>query len=148
MTDENYDGENDRTEQSLLKKGTIAAGTAGIATVGAAATATAQDDDDDDGLVFAYNYFPGESCEIISLLQQSATVDILRVDGDTVSEISQPDDYTGYVIRYDRGDGDSSGTTTFLFTRGDDLSEGDSVEIGEEAEMFSPELNLLGADLD
>lgn len=149
MTDENHESEHETTGQSLMRKGTVATATAGTAAIGAAATATAQDDDDDDALVFAYDYFPGESFEVISTLEQTTTVDVLRVDDETVPEISQPDDWSGYVIRYDRGgDGDSAGITTFLFTRSDDLSEDDSAEIGEDAQIYSTQLNLLSADLD
>ncbi|WP_254529700.1 calcium-binding protein [Natrinema gelatinilyticum] len=148
MTDENHESEHETTGQSLMRKGTVATATAGTAAIGAAATATAQDDDDDDALVFAYDYFPGESFEVISTLEQSTTVDVLRVGDQTVPEISQPDEWSGYIIRYDDGDGDSAGITTFLFTRSDDLSEDDSAEIGEDAQIYSTQLNLLSADLD
>uniref|UniRef100_A0A7D5GNQ9 Uncharacterized protein n=1 Tax=Natrinema halophilum TaxID=1699371 RepID=A0A7D5GNQ9_9EURY len=99
-------------------------------------------------LVFSYDYFPGGSFEVISELQQNTVVDMLVVGGETVDEISQPDEWSGYVIRYDMENDEAAGVTTFLFTRSEDLSVDDSESLGEDAQMFSPALNLLAADLD
>ncbi|WP_114576310.1 hypothetical protein [Saliphagus sp. LR7] len=102
--------------------------------------------EDGNVLVFAYDYHPGQSFEVVAQLEQATTVNCLQDDDETVSEISQPDDYSGYVIRYDIGDG--SGITAFLFSRDENLSADDTGSLGEDASMFSPTLNLLSTTLD
>ncbi len=149
MTDENYEtehGSDGESRHSLAKKGTLAA--SGLA-LGAAAssTASAQDDDDDEALVFAYDYIPDEDFDVLASLDQGTTVSALEVDGEMVDEISQPDDYNGYVIRYDTGN-DSAGITTFLFLRDQTLDTDDSEGFESDATMFSPDLNLLSVSLD
>ncbi|WP_276253249.1 calcium-binding protein [Halomontanus rarus] len=140
MTDQETTGDSRR---SFMAKGALATGalalgtgTFGTATVGAQDTSVA---------VFANNYYPGADFDVVAPLQTSTTVDILQVDGETVSEISQPDDWTGHVIRYDIGQ--QAGITTFLFARDQSLSAGDSGTIGEDASVLSSELNLLNTSL-
>ena len=101
----------------------------------------------DRALVFSYDYYPGTEFDVISQLETGTTVRILQtVDEETVPEISQPDDYTGHVVRYQVGPG--AGITSFLFLRDEALSAGDSGTMGEVASMFSPDLNLLQTSWD
>ncbi|QLG47565.1 calcium-binding protein [Natrinema halophilum] len=122
-----------------MKKGAATASAVALGTAATAGTATAQETVA--ALVFSYDYFPGSDFTVVSPLQQSTTVDVLQVDGETVDEITQPDEYDGHVIRYDDG-GENAGVTTFLFTQ-DGLSSGDSGTMGQDAQMFSSDLNLL-----
>lgn len=117
---------------------TLGTGAFGTATVGAQQEQVA---------VFANNYYPGANFDVIDQLQTGTTVDILQVDDETVSEISQPDEWIGHLIRYEVGAAES-GITTFLFLRGQSLSADDSGTIGEDAAMLSSQLNLLSTSLD
>lgn len=102
---------------------------------------------EDRALVFSYDYYPDVDFDVVSQLQTSTTVRILQtVEGETVSEISQPDEYTGHVIRFDIGG--SVGITSFLFLRGQSLSDGDSGTLSGSASMFSPQLNLMQTSLE
>lgn len=135
------------SRRSVLKKGALASSALALGASASAGTAAAQDDQ---ALVFSYDFHPGQSFDVIAKLQQSTTVRVLRTaEEETVSEISQPDDWSGYVIRYDMGtDGDTAGTTTFVFMREDALSSDDTETFDEDASMFSPELNLLSTSID
>lgn len=104
---------------------------------------------DDDGrtLVYSYDYYPNQDFDVLAQLETGTTVSMLETaEGETVSEISQPDDYTGHVVRYDM-DG-FAGLTGFVFLRDESLESGDSSSLGTEASMFSPELNLLEVSRD
>lgn len=126
-----------------MAKGALATGalTLGTGAFGAATVAAQQDQ----VAVFADSYYPGAQFDVIAPLQTSTTVEILQVDGEPVSEISQPDEWSGNLIRYDIGQG--AGITTFLFVRGQSLSRGDSGTIGQDASVLSSELNLLNTTL-
>lgn len=94
-------------------------------------------------LVFSYDYKPGSEFETIAHLQPGTTIRLLRtVDGETVSEISQPDEYTGHVIRYESSGG-ALEPTTVLFVREGRISTGESASLDTDASMFSSRLNLL-----
>lgn len=98
-------------------------------------------------LVFSYDYYPGVEFDVVSQLQTSSTVRILQtIEGENVAEISQPDEYTGHVIRYNIGG--SVGITSFLFARNQSFSAGDSETLSETASMFSPQLNLMETSID
>lgn len=93
-------------------------------------------------LVFSYDYYPGINFDVVSQLETGTTVSILQtVDEETVPEISQPDEYTGHIIRYDIGG--SVGITAFLFSRDVSLDAGDSGTLSDMGSMFSPTLNLM-----
>ncbi|WP_120246522.1 calcium-binding protein [Halopiger aswanensis] len=124
--------------KSALAAGALTLGTGAFGT----ATVAAQREQ---VAVFADSYYPGANFDVIDPLQQGTTVDILQVDDEPVTEISQPDEWTGHVIRYDIGQG--AGITTFLFVRGDRFSRGDSGTIGPEASVLSSDLNLLTTSL-
>ena len=123
--------------KSALATGALTLGTVGTATVAAQQEQVA---------VFADSYYPGANFDVVAQLQQGTTVDILQVDGEPVAEISQPDEWTGHIVRYDIGQG--AGITTFLFVRGQGLDSGASGRIGTEASVLSADLNLLNTAMD
>lgn len=97
-------------------------------------------------LTYSYDFQPGGTFDVAGKLETSQTVKMLQtVSGDTVSEISQPDEYGGYVIRYDVGE---ATVPAFLFVRDDSLSVGDSETMGDSASVFSPRLNLMRTTLE
>ncbi|RKD97306.1 hypothetical protein ATJ93_0291 [Halopiger aswanensis] len=124
-----------------MAKGALATGALALGGFGTA-TVSAQEDQI---AVFATDLYPGADFDVIAQLQESTTVEILQLDGETVSEISQPDEWTGHIIRYDIGQ--ESGITTFLFVRGAGLSAGDSGTLGEEASVLSSDLNLMSTSV-
>lgn len=102
-----------------------------------------QEDEEGRILVFSHDFEAGAEFDVISQLETSTTVRILQtVDEETVPEISQPDEYTGHVIRYN-GDDPPLAPTTLLFVRAGSMSADDSATLGDEASMFSSQLNLL-----
>lgn len=124
------------SRRSFMAKGVLAASALalgasafGTATVSAQRAQTA---------VFSNNYYPGASFEVIAPLQTNTTVDRLRAEGETVPEIAQSNEWTGHIIRYDE-----AGITTFLFTRGQRLNADENGTMGDDASMFSSQLNLL-----
>lgn len=134
------------SRRSVVKKGILASGLLAVGAGASAGTTAAQDDQ---VLVFADDFLPGESFDVIARLQQSTTVDLLRTaDEETVSEISQPDEWSGYVIRHDNGADDANGVPTFLFTEDNSVSSDDTLTLDDDASMFSPELNLLSTSID
>ncbi|GAB3664307.1 hypothetical protein [Halopiger thermotolerans] len=104
-------------------------------------------DDDGQVLVFTYDYEAGESFEVISQLETSTTVEILQSEGETVPEISQPDEYAGHVVRLQADDG-PQGPTILLFTRDESYESGASGSLGDDAQIFSTQLNLLSTSLE
>lgn len=141
MTRQDTTGDSRRSflAKSALTTGTLALGTGafGTATVGAQQERVA---------VFANNYYPGATFDVIDRIETGTTVDILMAEGDTVPEISQPDEWVGHIIRYQIGTAES-GITTFLFAQGESLDAGDSGTIGEDASVLSSRLNLLSTSL-
>lgn len=131
----------DSSRRSFMKKGALATGALALGTAGAN-TASAQQTRR--VLVFAYQYYPNIRFRVRQPLQASTTVNILRrPDGNRVPEISQPDDYNGYVIDYRLQDNARvAGITTLLFTRGL-LERGVSYRLAADAQVFTSELNLL-----
>lgn len=105
-------------------------------------------DDDGQVLVFTYDYEAGEDFDVVSQLETGTTVSILETaEGETVPEISQPDEYTGHVVRY-AADNGPQGPTVLLFTRDQSFSSGDSGTLGEDAQIFSTRLNLISTSLE
>ncbi|WP_222919287.1 hypothetical protein [Natrinema sp. SYSU A 869] len=104
--------------------------------------------DGGDVILYTYHFEANESFDVVSELEADTTVRALvTADLETVPEISQPDEYNGYIIRYQVDDG-PRGPTVFLFTRDETLETGDSATLGEEAQMFSSQLNLIETTLD
>ncbi|GAA0223857.1 hypothetical protein ACFFQF_09195 [Haladaptatus pallidirubidus] len=129
--------------RSFMKKGALATGALALG-LGSAGTAAAQDSE---VLVYTYDYHPNVPFRVTNALEQSTTVRLLeRPGGGDVPEISQPDDYSGYVIRYNLG-GQNAAITTMMFSRSASLSSGDRRRFSGDATIFSSELNLLSTNL-
>ncbi|WP_440009608.1 hypothetical protein [Halomicrococcus sp. SG-WS-1] len=143
-TDDSAGGETtEESRRSFMKKGALASGATalGLSSVDSAAA----QDGPVQVLVYTYNYYPNVAFDVIQQLQASTTVNVLRrPSGRTVPEISQPDDYNGYVINYRLGGqgGQSAGITTLLFTR-DALQTNARYRLSGNAQVFSSDLNLL-----
>lgn len=138
-TTDTTDSEDSR--RSFLKTSALAAG--GLA-LGASSTDGAAAQAGQQALVYAYEYHPATNFRIEDELQASTTIRLLRLPGgNTVPEISQPDDYNGYVIRYEMGNPRAT-ISTFLFTRRN-LQRNQRYRLSASAQVFSSELNILGA---
>ena len=121
-----------------MKKGAIATGALAL---GAAGTGSAATQQQGNALVFSYEFFPGATFRVTAPLQASTTIDILNGPNDQgVPEISQPDEYNGYVISYQLG---GSTIYTFAFTRGQTLQPDSTYQFSQSAQVFSTQLNLL-----
>jgi hypothetical protein len=134
--------EGDESRRSFMKKGALASGALAL---GLSSMDSAAAQDNRQVLVFTYQYYPNVSFRITQQLQASTTVNVLRrPGGGTVPEISQPDDYNGYVINYRLGaqGQQSAGITTLLFTRGS-LNTNQRYRLAGDAQVFSADLNLL-----
>jgi hypothetical protein len=147
---EQQDAENVESEErrSFMKKGALATGALALG-LGSAGTASAQGRN---VLVYTYDYHPNVEFRVVNSLEQATTVRLLeRPGGGNVPEISQPDDYDGYIIRYllgGGGGGNAQGQiTTFMFGRGLSLSRGDTRQFSGNASIFSSTLNLLSTSL-
>jgi len=92
--------------------------------------------------VFAYDYWPETPFLVINQLQTSTTVDILNgIDDGGIPEISQPDDFNGYVVNYRMND-DGPGLYTAVFAEAS-LQTDERYQFSGDAQMFSTQLNLL-----
>ncbi|WP_266077021.1 twin-arginine translocation signal domain-containing protein [Haladaptatus caseinilyticus] len=130
--------------RSFMKKGALATGALALG-LGSAGTAAAQDGNS--VLVYTYDYHPNVPFRVTNSLEASTVVRLLqRPGGGDVPEISQPDDYSGWVIRYDLG-GQDAAITTVMFSRSASLSRGDRRRFAGDATIFSSELNLLSTTL-
>lgn len=145
MTDSNLDPETsterDSSRRSFMKKGALASGALALG-LGASGSAAAQQQSR--VLLFAYDYYPGASFNVVAPLQTSTTVDILDGPNDQgVPEISQPDEYNGYVINFTLG---NRPVHSFVFTRRN-LQRDRSYRLSTDAQVFSTQLNLLEANI-
>ncbi|WP_458207233.1 twin-arginine translocation signal domain-containing protein [Haladaptatus sp. NG-SE-30] len=130
--------------RSFMKKGALATGALALG-LGSAGSASAQQGAE--MLVYTYDYHPNIPFRVTNALEQSTVVRLLRrPGGGDVPEISQPDDYNGWVVRYDLGGQDAS-LTTVVFSRTANLSSGDRRRFSGDATIFSSELNLLSTSL-
>lgn len=141
MTDSNLDPETsttrDSSRRSFMKKGALASGALALG-VGASGSASAQQQSR--VLIFAYDYYPGASFRAVAPLQTSTTVEILDGPNDQgVPEISQPDEYNGYVINFTLG---NRPVHSYVFTRRN-LQTDSRYHLSTDAQVFSTQLNLL-----
>lgn len=90
-------------------------------------------------LVFTRDFYPNVPFRIVSQLPAFITVSILDQPPDGVQVISQPDDYNGYVARYDFHE---TPIFVFLFSRRY-FSAGSRHRFGDDATYFSSNLDLL-----
>ncbi|WP_458185973.1 twin-arginine translocation signal domain-containing protein [Haladaptatus sp. NG-WS-4] len=134
-----------KERRSFMKKGALATGALALG-LGSAGSASAQGQN---VLVYTYDYHPGVQFRVVNALEQSTTVRLLqRPGGGNVPEISQPDDYNAYLIRYQLGGGGGQGQiTTIVFGRDLSLSQGDTRRFSGDASIFSSTLNLLSTSL-
>ncbi|EFW90418.1 hypothetical protein ZOD2009_20213 [Haladaptatus paucihalophilus DX253] len=142
-TQEHVESEDRR---SFMKKGALATGALALG-LGSAGTAAAQNQN---VLVYTYDYHPNVEFRVENSLEKATTVRLLqRPGGGNVPEISQPDNYNGYIIRYLLGQngGSDAQITTFLFGDGLSLSQGDTRRLTGGASVFSSTLNLLSTDI-
>lgn len=145
---EQQDAENVESEErrSFMKKGALATGALALG-LGSAGSASAQGRN---VLVYTYDYHPQVQFRVVNALEQATTVRLLeRPGGGNVPEISQPDEYDGYIIRYllGGGGGGQGQITTFVFGRNLSLSQGDTRQLSGDASVFSSTLNLLSTSL-
>ncbi|WP_227375209.1 twin-arginine translocation signal domain-containing protein [Haladaptatus halobius] len=133
--------------RSFMKKGALATGALALG-LGSAGSASAQGAN---VLVYTYDYHPNVQFRVVNALEQSTTVRLLqRAGGGNVPEISQPDDYNAYIIRYQLGaglQGSQGQITTFVFGRDLSLSSGDTRRFSGDASVFSSTLNLLSTSV-
>ncbi|SIR06137.1 Tat (twin-arginine translocation) pathway signal sequence [Haladaptatus litoreus] len=130
--------------RSFMKKGALATGALALG-LGSTGSASAQNQN---VLVYTYDYHPGVQFRVTASLEQSTTVRLLeRPGGGDVPEITQPDDYSGYVIRYQLGGGDQGQITTFVFGRDLSLSTDSTRRFSGDASIFSSTLNLLSTTI-
>ena len=140
-TDESTDGS--RREQ--LKKGALAAGAValGVSSSGTGAAQQVQQD----VLTYFDDYQPGQTVRIIAQLPQDIVVSLLQLpNGNTIPEISQPDDYNGYVIRPTTGGNNRAVGATYMFTRAS-LSPDNRYQFGTSSNVFSSQLSLINTSL-
>lgn len=134
-------GEQNDSRRNFMKKGVLTAGALALG-LSATGTATAQDGQDE-VLVFTDDYIARTPFHVIAQLPQSITIRLLRLpNGNEVPEISQPDDYNGYSIRY--GNGGNVIGASYVFTQGT-LREGRRFRFSSDANIFSGRLNLVSA---
>ncbi|WP_458209018.1 twin-arginine translocation signal domain-containing protein [Haladaptatus sp. NG-SE-30] len=132
-----------KERRSFMKKGALAASALALG-LGSAGSGSAQAQE---ALVYMYDYHPNVPFRVTNALQQSTTIRLLRrVGGGNVPEISQPDDYDGWIIRYELG-GENAALTTFMFARNVNVSTGDRRQFAPDATVFSSSLNLLSTRL-
>ncbi|WP_231183254.1 twin-arginine translocation signal domain-containing protein [Haladaptatus sp. DYF46] len=136
-----------KDRRSFMKKGALATGALALG-LGSAGSASAQSSN---VLVYTYDYHPSVEFRVVNTLEAATTVRLLeRPGGGNVPEISQPDNYNGYIIRYLLGgsNGGQGQITTFMFKQGGQtLSQGDTRQFSGDASIFSSELNLLSTSI-
>ena len=127
------------SRREFLKKGLLAASAVGL---GIAGVGTVAAQGERDTLVYFDDYVADARFRVVSILPATITVRMLALPGGgEVPEISQPDDYNGYAIRYDRGTGSVAGAS-YVFTKGT-LRERTKYEFLRDATVFSSRLGLL-----
>ncbi|WP_458206952.1 twin-arginine translocation signal domain-containing protein [Haladaptatus sp. NG-SE-30] len=138
-TRERTDTKADDSRRDFMKKGALTASAVGLGLAGAGTTAAQQRDD---VLVYTDDFIARTPFRIVSQLPQSITVQLLRLpNGNNVPEISQPDDYNGYAMRYSIGNQNVIGAS-YVFTTGT-LQEGTRYRFSQDANVFNGRLNLL-----
>ncbi|WP_120242863.1 hypothetical protein [Halopiger aswanensis] len=93
-------------------------------------------------LVPMNDYQPGMTGRVVDRLPAPIVVDLLALpNGDTVSVLTQPDEYRGYVVRSTLT-ATQVRSTTIVFTR-DSLETGACYVFEVGAQLFSTQLSLL-----
>ncbi len=144
IEDEAFDEEsNDSSRRDFMKKSAVATGALALGSAATSGAVSAQSGDPS-VLVFTYQYYPNVKFKVRQPLTATTTVQLLqRPSGNTVPEISTPDDYNGYVIDYRvQGNSQNSGIVTFLFTKSS-LDQNGTYKLSGDAQVFTSALNLL-----
>ncbi|WP_175424182.1 hypothetical protein [Haladaptatus sp. W1] len=140
------------SRRSFLKRGVVTASAIGGLSVAGSATGLAQTSEraalqqSKDVLVFLYGYQPNLPFRVLGTLEQVNTVRLLTpIRGGPAPEISQPDNYTGYIIGLV---GLDVRTPTFLFTQDSQLNINPTqafsgYQFSPEFASFSSELSLI-----
>lgn len=137
---EEIEGDEGSSRRSFMKKGAVAAGA--LALGGAASSGTAAAQVGEEFLIFTDEYFPRATFRVVARIPATTTINILR--NPRVPEISQPDEYTGWVIRYRLAGGSrAGGITSMVFSRNGNLPIDGTGRFGADAQVFSARLNLL-----
>lgn len=127
----------DAARRSFMKKGALASGALalGLGSAGSAAAAPS-----DTVRVFAYDYRPMVPFDVIDQLNQPT---INAIVGHS-SVLSDSDEFTGYVIRYQMPQGQPKpGEYAFVLTKGTSLSTGSTLKFDGSVSVFDKEINLL-----
>lgn len=126
------------SRRSFMKKSALTSGALALGVAGSDSAAAQQQQN---ALVFSYEFFPGAPFRVDAQLQASTTIDLLSGPRDQgVPEISQPDEYNGYVVGYQIG---NSVIYTFAFVRGETLQQDARYRFDDNSQVFSSQLNLL-----
>ena len=128
------------SRRSFMKKGAVAAGAVALGTAASAGSAAANSGDQ--WLVFTDEYYPRAPWVPVSQLPQTTVVNILGLG--TTQEITQPDEYSGYIIQYQFAGG-NPGPIAMIFTRNGTLNVNSNARqrFTNQAQVFSASLNLL-----
>ncbi len=137
MTQDNQESNvliDDESRRSFMKKGALASSAVALG-LGASGTATAQQAGS--ALLFTYDYSPRRQFQTVAQIQQSTTNSILA------DLVGQADEWTGFIVRYRRGE-DDPGEFFLAFTRGGPLGSG---EFSTNVSFFQSDANLLRVEL-
>ncbi|MDS0478433.1 hypothetical protein [Natrinema sp. 1APR25-10V2] len=93
-------------------------------------------------LVPIHEYRPGLTVRVVDRLPAPITVQLLRLpNGTTVPELTQPDEYAGYVARTEPG-ADRVRSTMIVFTRGS-LETDACYTFEADVQVFNTQLHLF-----
>lgn len=151
MTPDSHEHEPEESTESgtrgrTITAGTIIVGTSGCIELSSGSVTRAIGNDDETAyepvLVSMADYRPGMSFRIVSRLPAPITVELLRLpDGEFTPVLTQPDQYTGYVVRSTTGERRVD-TTTNVFTE-ESLDPDVSYTFTTETQVFDTGLNLF-----
>ncbi len=126
------------SRREFMKKGLLTAGAVGL---GIAGMGTAAAQSDRTVLMYFDDYVAKSRFRVVSMLPATITVRMLiPPGGGEAPEISQPDDYNGYAIRYVQGTNVAG--ASYVFTKGA-LQQGAKYRFSNDATVFSSRLGLL-----
>ncbi|WP_255168059.1 hypothetical protein [Natrononativus amylolyticus] len=146
-TDETATENRSRTDGRTITAGTIVVGTSGCVELSTGSDERSNSSDEESMaheqlLVPMIDHRPGMTFQVVSQLPAPITVELLRLpDGDFAPVLTQPDRYTGYVVRSTTGDRQIDMTTN-VFTE-ESLEPDTDYTFTTDTQVFSTELNLF-----